>query len=83
MLDFGFWYDVATYANIAWKGSFTKKEVAQNAYDYTRWWDWSVQSLELTYNISKLVELLTEDGSEEASEFVEEIQKECKRFHIL
>lgn len=33
-LGYGFWYDVAKYGNSHWKGSFTTKEIAINAYNY-------------------------------------------------
>ena len=34
MLDYSFFYDLSSYLNEHWNGSFTEKEVAQNAYDY-------------------------------------------------
>lgn len=80
MLDYGFWYDVAVYANTAWKGSFTPKEVATNAYNYCTSWSycWKAGG-EVSDTIADLMIMLAEDGSEEASEFLEEIRKEVER----
>ena len=33
-LEYGDFYDIAAYGNENWKGSYTPKEVAQNAYNY-------------------------------------------------
>lgn len=34
MLDYSFFYDLAKYCNDTWKGCFTEKEIAENAYEY-------------------------------------------------
>lgn len=34
MLDYSFFYDLAKYCNDNWKGCFTEKEIAENAYEY-------------------------------------------------
>ena len=33
-MEFADFYDIAEYGNSAWKGNFSEKEVACNAYDY-------------------------------------------------
>lgn len=80
MLDYEFWYDLASYANGAWKGSFTPKEVATNAYNYCTSWSygWETDG-KVSDIIVDLMLMLTEDGSEEANEFLEKIRTEIER----
>lgn len=33
-MEYGDFYDIAEYGNANWKGNFTPKEIACNAYDY-------------------------------------------------
>lgn len=68
---YGFFYDVAVYANTNWaKGTFTPKEVAENAYFYT------VDFENCNSSIETLIENLAEDrnnGSEEADRLLTEL----------
>lgn len=57
-LDF---YDIATYGNENWKGGFTEREVANNAYEYFAEYEYSVQQKEATHTIEELCNLLEED----------------------
>lgn len=78
-MDYGFWYDVAEYANENWKGGFTPKEVAENAYVYLLEWQMSLMNHKVTYQLKSLIELLREDvinGSEEAKEFLDTINEQ-------
>lgn len=76
MLDYGFWYDLATYGNTAWKGKFTPKEVATYAHEYCIEWEESVEKQETTHTIFELIERLWEDDNEKADEFFDVIAKE-------
>lgn len=70
-MDFGFWWDIATYGNENWKGGFTPREVAENAYEYLCEWEATVSECEITWNINELLHLLDEDyrnGSDKALE---------------
>lgn len=70
-MDFGFWYDVAEYANENWKGKFTPREIAENAYEYLCEWEATVSEGEIVWNINELLHLLDEDyrnGNDKALE---------------
>lgn len=66
MLEYGDFYDIAEYGNENWKGNYTSKEVAENAYNYYSDFQASKESGIVMYSISKLIELLADDGSEDA-----------------
>lgn len=74
MLDYGFWYDIAKYGNENWKGCFSEKEVADNAYTYKCEYDWSKANKSLSNVIKTILELLQEDNSEDANYFIDEIK---------
>ena len=42
MLEYADFYDIAEYGNENWKGSFTQKGIANNAYDYKAEYDYSI-----------------------------------------
>lgn len=67
---------IAEYGNIAWKGSFTKEEVKQNAEDYYAEFNYSKTQGKLTYTMEELCKLLKEDGTEECLEWAERITRE-------
>ena len=71
-------YDIAEYGNANWKGCFTPREIACNAYDYLV--DFEQSKVRGGYHISstiqELLRLLDEDGSEEAIDFATQIRKE-------
>lgn len=73
MLDYSFFYDIANYGNENWKGSYTPKEVAYNAYDYLCAFEESKESKEPTHTIKELCKLLAEDGSGKAKDWLYEI----------
>ena len=77
MLDYSFFYDLSSYLNKHWNGSFTEKEVAQNAYDYLSDYEISKKENRIDENLQILINGLKEDiknnpGSE-SLEFLEMI----------
>ena len=76
MLSYSDFYDIAEYGNENWKGSFTPKEIACNAYDYLCEFEASKANGEPTHTIEELAKLLVEDGSEEAKEWLYQIASE-------
>lgn len=77
MLDYSFFYDLSSYLNEHWNGSFTEKEVAQNAYDYLSDYEISKKENRIAENLQILINGLKEDiknnpGSE-SLEFLEMI----------
>lgn len=75
-------YDIAVYGNGSWKGNFTDKEIAENAFEYFAAFEESKKSNSLEEIIASLVANLTEDvrscpdSSEEAKEWLAMICEE-------
>ena len=82
MMEFGDFYDIAEYGNVAWKGSFTPKEVACNAADYWSEFEYSKENGEPTHTIQELAKLLKEDGGEECHDWLYRITKELGLFDM-
>ena len=61
MLDYSFFYDLSKYLNDTWKGSFTEKEIAENAYDYKISYDFSKDTNKPDATIQTLIDGLKED----------------------
>ena len=77
MLDYGFFYDIAEYGNTNWKGCFTPREIACNAYNYLANFEYSkVKGGHISSIIQELLRLLDEDSSEEADYFAMQIRNE-------
>lgn len=76
MLNYEFFYDIAEYGNANWKGCFTPKEIACNAYDYLVEFEASKARETITSVIQELCKLLAEDGSEECKEWLYQIADE-------
>ena len=76
MLEYGNFYDIAEYGNEAWKGCFSAKEIAENAYIYCADFQWSKENGEVAHNIKELAKLLAEDGSEECKVWLYEMAKD-------
>ena len=70
MLDYEFFYNIADYGNANWKGAYTPKEVASNAYEYLCAFEESKAKEVITPVIQELAKLLAEDGSEECKEWL-------------
>lgn len=76
MLEYSDFYDIASYGNVAWKGSFTPKEIACNAFDYWGDFNASKEKEKPTHTIKELAKLLEEDGGEECREWLYNIATE-------
>lgn len=61
MLNYSDFYDIAVYGNENWKGSFTPKEIAQNAHDYMAEYEFSINRKEATHTIKVLYDNLNDD----------------------
>lgn len=77
-MEYSNFYDLAKYGNENWKGAYSEKDVACNAYDYKLEFDESKKVGKPTHIISELMKLLDEDGSEEAMWFLNDIRWELK-----
>lgn len=80
-MNFGFWYDVAEYANANWRYKGTPKEIAENAFEYWCEWKGSLDSDKVTANLDSLMHQLHEDycnGSAEAIKLLETIVDELE-----
>lgn len=65
-MEYGNFYDIAEYGNANWKGNFTPKEIACNAYDYLVEFEESKARETVTPVIQELCKLLAEDVEERA-----------------
>lgn len=77
-LEYVDFYDFAAYGNENWKGSYTPKEVAENAYDYYSDFQSAKRKGCLTKDntIFQMLIRLVEDGSEEALDWANKILNE-------
>lgn len=60
-MTYGDFYNVAEKGNELWKGNFTPKEIAQNAYDYKAEYDLSLTQGKPTHTMVELCKLICED----------------------
>lgn len=77
-MEYGDFYDIAEYGNANWKGNFTPKEIACNAYDYLVEFEESKARETVTPVIQELCKLLAEDGGEECKEWLYQIADELE-----
>lgn len=75
-MEYSDFYDIATYGNVAWKGSFSPKEIACNAYDYYADFQWSKENKMVTRTIQELAKLLAEDNSDECADWLYRMAEE-------
>lgn len=61
MLEYSDFYDIAEYGNKYWKGGFTQKEIACNAYVYKAEYVLSVVQGKPTFTMIELCRLICED----------------------
>ena len=61
MMSFEDFYELAEYGNENWKGCFTPKEIACNAYDYKIEYDYSIKQGKPTRTMIELCKLICED----------------------
>lgn len=69
-------YEISEYGSDAWKGNFSNKEMACNAYEYMTEFLASKESGEPTETIKELYKLLIDDGSEECIDWAYQIANE-------
>ena len=60
-MEFNDFYTIAEYGNDIWKGSFTPREIANNAYDYKTEYDYSIEQGKPTHTMIELCKLICED----------------------
>lgn len=60
-LDYVNFYDIAEYGNEHWKGNFSPREVADNAYNYKTDYDFSIAEESVSPTMIALCELICED----------------------
>lgn len=68
--------ELAQYGNEEWNGAFTSEEVAENAETYYSDFLSSKKTGKITEIIMELLNLLEEDGEEQASNWKTRIEKE-------
>ena len=61
MLDYADFYNIAEYGNENWKGCFSPREIANNAYDYKAEYDYSIKQGKPTRTMIELCKLICED----------------------
>ena len=59
-MEFNDFYTIAEYGNENWKGSFTPREIACNAYDYKVEYDYSIKQGKPTCTMIELCKLICE-----------------------
>ena len=69
-------YNISSYGNDAWNGSYTQAEVANNAANYYADFLWSKENRRLSFVIRELLHLLEEDGTEQCRKWAMKIRKE-------
>ena len=60
-MEFNDFYTISEYGNENWKGSFTPREIACNAYDYKAEYDYSIKQGKPTHTMIELCKLICED----------------------
>lgn len=60
-MDYSQFYDIAVFGNENWKGNFTPREIADNAYTYKVEYDLSIEQGKPTRTMIELCKLIVED----------------------
>ena len=60
-MEFNDFYTISEYGNENWKGNFTPREIARNAYDYKAEYDYSIEQGKPTHTMIELCKLICED----------------------
>lgn len=76
MINYEFFYTIAEYGNVNWKGGFSPREIACNAYDYLCEFNSSKEIGTPTEVIKNLYSLLVEDETEECLDWAYTIASE-------
>lgn len=75
-MTYGDFYDIAEYGSKNWKGNFTPKEIACNAYDYKTEYMLSLTQGKPTHAMTELCKLIYEDmDSTDYADIQEESEK--------
>ena len=61
MMTYDNFYKIAEYGNENWKGCFTPREIACNAYEYKVEYDYSIEQGKPTHTMIELCKLICED----------------------
>lgn len=61
MMEYSDFYNLAVYANDTWKGNFSQKEIACNAYNYLVDFEYSKSKGTVVSTIQELIDLLLDD----------------------
>lgn len=84
MMEYSDFYDLAVYANDTWKGNFSQKEIATNAYNYLMDFEYSKAKGTVMSTIQKLIDLLLDDwyndsdGNTEVEDWLWDLCNELK-----
>lgn len=60
-MDYNDFYTITEYGSENWKGCFTPREIANNAYDYKIEYDYSIEQGKPTRTMIELCKLICED----------------------
>ena len=60
-MDYNDFYTITEYGSKNWKGCFTPREIANNAYDYKEEYDYSIEQGKPTNIMIELCKLICED----------------------
>ena len=60
-MDYNDFYTITEYGSENWKGCFTPREIANNAYDYKVEYDYSIEQGKPTRTMIELCKLICED----------------------
>ena len=60
-MEYSDFYDIAVYGNANWKGNFSPKEIATNAYNYLMDFEYSKSKGKVASTIQVLIEWLLDD----------------------
>ena len=61
MMTYNDFYTIAEYGNENWKGNFSPREIANNAYDYKVEYNYSIEKGKATRTMIELCRLICED----------------------
>lgn len=83
MMEYSDFYNIAEYGNENWKGSYTQKEIACNAYNYLCEFQYSQMKKYPTATIQELLRLLDRDDTEDCKHWASVIRRELGLCQII
>lgn len=69
-LDYVNFYDIAEYGNEHWKGNFSSREIADNAYNYKTDYDFSIAEESVSPTMIELCKLICKDRNIPVSKYL-------------